>query len=267
MKINFIGAGNLAEAIVYSMIKNTDTQNIGIFDNNKEQYKRYEGQNIHFADSLSEALSGDMIFLLVKPDNFPELLRDIKDLNQNLNNKIFVSAAAGVSTEYIQNKIGQKTAIVRVMPNTPVFLGKGMTAICRNENVNDADFDFVCGIFKSMGEIIVLREEFMNDIIAVNGSSPAYFYLFAKSMLDGAAELGFDKTEIYPVVLQSLAGSLAMLIDSGKTPDELIRAVASPGGTTEAALKSFYSDDFTGVIKKAMKACAARADEISANNK
>ena len=265
MKINFIGAGNLAEAIIYGLVNKLNINDISILDKNEEQYKRYDGLNLNYIYNfnLCEILAGDIIFLLIKPNNFAELLQDIKSLELDLSDKIFVSTAAAISTAYIQEKVGQQIAVVRTMPNTPVFTGKGMTALCKNDNVSEADFEKICGIFKSMGEIIILPEERMNDIIAVNGSSPAYIYLFAEAMLKGAVELGFDEREIYPVVLQSLSGSLDMLINSGKMPGELIKAVASPKGTTEKALESFRADDFAGIVKKAMIACAERADEIA----
>ena len=263
LSLSFIGAGNLAEAIINAIAGNADTE-ISIFDVNLEQYKKYDGLDINRVYDLKDiVLCGDIIFLMVKPNDFPELLGGIKDLNLDLSKKIFVSTAAAVSTDFIQKETGQKIAVVRTMPNTPIFTGKGMTALCRSGNVTDAGFEKVCGIFKSRGETIILPEERMNDIIAVNGSSPAYVYLFAEAMLEGAARLGFDKRAIYPVVLQSLAGSLDMLIDSGKMPDELIKAVASPNGTTEKALESFYADDFAGIIERAMTACANRAEEMA----
>jgi len=265
MKINFIGAGNLAEAIINALVNKLNIKNIRILDKNEEQYKRYGGFGVGFVYNynLREILDGDIIFLLVKPNNFAELLLDIKNLELNLKDKIFVSTAAAISMNYIENKIGQALKIVRTMPNTPVSCGRGMTAICRNDNVNELEFEKICGIFKSMGEIIILEEARMNDIIAVNGSSPAYIYLFAEAMLKGAAELGFNEREIYPVILQSLLGSLEMLASTGKTPRELIQAVASPGGTTERALESFCADDFTGIVSKAMRECAERADDIA----
>jgi len=265
MNISFIGAGNLAEAIIYALVSKLNIKDISIIDKNEEQYKRYEKLNLKFIYNynLCEILNGDIIFLLIKPANFAELLQDIKNLGLDLSNKIFVSTAAGISMSYIQEKIGQQAAVVRTMPNTPVFVGKGMIAMCKNDSASEADFEKICGIFKAMGGIIILPEDRMNDIIAVNGSSPAYIYLFAEAMLKGAAELGFDEREIYPVILQTLAGSLDMLITSGKMPGELIKAVASPKGTTEKALESFRMDDFTGIVKKAMIACANRADEIA----
>jgi len=269
MKIAFIGAGNLPEAIIYALVNkmNIEGQNIIIFDKAKEQYKRYDKINIKKACGIKEVLnSGDIIFLAVLPQNFAELLPVIKDSGIDLTKKIFVSTAAGITMEYIESHIGQikqKIEIIRTMPNKPVLLGKGMTALCCNDNTGENNFKTVCGIFESLGEIIVLPEENMNKVISVNGSSPAYVYLFAEAILKSAVEQGFDEIEIYPAVLQSLIGSFEMLKNSGQTPSELIKSVAAPNGTTEKALESFYSDDFTGIINKAMLACTNRADELT----
>jgi pyrroline-5-carboxylate reductase len=263
-KIAFIGAGNLPEAIIYALSDLTAGQNIMVYDKDENQYNRYGSTGIKKARDLINALSfGDIIFLAVKPQNFAELLPDIKNAGIDLTDKIFVSVAAGITTGYIKSQIAQEIAVIRTMPNTPVLIGKGMTALCKNNNTSDRDFKMVCDIFASLGEIIALPEDKLNKIISVNGSSPAYVYLFAEAMLQGAVGQGFDEKEIYPVVLQSVAGALEMMKNSGKSPSELIKAVASPGGTTEKALGSFYDDDFTGAIRKAMLACTERADELT----
>jgi len=266
MKITFIGAGNLPEAIIHALVQklDMDSQSITIFDKIEEQYRRYDKLNVKKAHTIRGALDGgDIIFLAVKPQNFAELLPDIKNAGSDLKNKIFVSTAAGITTEYISSRLAQNTAVIRTMPNTPVLIGKGMTALCKNNYVTDEDFKTVCGIFAALGEIIILPEEKMNAVISVNGSSPAYVYLFAEAMLAGAVEQGFDKNIIYPAVLQSLIGAFEMLKDGDKSPGELISAVASPGGTTERALASFRADDFTGIIKKAMSECTKRANELT----
>ena len=266
IKISFIGAGNLSEAIIYALVDklNINGQNITIYDKFEEQYKRYDKANVRKAHDINGALNGgDIIFLAVQPQNFCEILPDIKNTGIDLTKKIFISTAAGITTNYIESQIGQKIEVVRTMPNKPIFLGKSMTALCCNSNTADKNFKTVCDIFSALGEIIVLPEDKMNKVISVNGSSPAYVYLFAEAMLKGAVEQGFDEKEIYPAILQSLIGSFEMLKNSGKSPSELIKLVAVPKGTTEKALESFYADDFTGTVKKAMLACTERADELT----
>ena len=266
LKIAFIGAGNLSEAIIYALVDklNINAQNITVFDINEEQYKRYDKINIKKAYNINDALNGgNIIFLAVLPQNFAELLPDIKNAGIDLTEKIFVSTAAGITTDYIESQIGQKIEVIRTMPNKPVLLGKGMTALCKNNIASVQNFKTICDIFASLGEIIVLPEAQMNKIVCVNGSSPAYVYLFAEAMLQGAVEQGFDEGEIYPAILHSLIGSFEMLKNSGKSPSELIKLVAVPKGTTEKALESFYAGDFTGAVKKAMTACTNRAEELT----
>ena len=266
LKISFIGAGNLPEAIIRALVEklNMDGQNITIYDNFEGAYKKYDKFNVRKAYDITGALKGgDIIFLTVKPQNFREILPDIKNSGLDLAKKIFVSTAAGITIGYIESQIAQEVAVVRTMPNTPVFLGKSMTALCKNNNAPEKDFEAVCDIFASLGEIIILDESKMNKVISVNGSSPAYVYLFAEAMLQGAVEQGFDEKEIYPAILQSLIGSFEMLKSSGKSPGELIKSVAAPKGTTEKALESFYADGFTETVKRAMLACTDRADELT----
>jgi pyrroline-5-carboxylate reductase len=266
MRINFIGAGHLPQAVIHALVNKSNMRDIGIHDKNEEQYKKFDNIKhiVKYMRDLKEAVnSGDIIFLAVLPNNFAVLLPDIKNLGLDLSGKIFVSTAAGITMRFIQEQLGQEIAVVRTMPNTPAMVGKGMTALCRNNKVGNEDFEKICGIFKSIGEIIVLGEEKMNKIIAVNGSSPAYVYLFAEAMLKCAAEMGFGEEEIYPAIFQSIEGSLEMLRTSGRMPGELIKNVAAPNGTTEKAMQSLYDDDFTGVIKKAMLACVKRADEMT----
>ncbi|MCL2158444.1 MAG: pyrroline-5-carboxylate reductase [Oscillospiraceae bacterium] len=269
LRFSFIGAGHLAEAIIVALVEKlgADGQNITIFDQNKAQYKKFANLSLTEAHSLSDALNGgDMVFLTVRPGDFPGLLPDIKNSGAKLGDKIFVSTAAGITTKYIEESLGQKVAIVRTMPNTPVAISRSMTALCKNENATRKDFEAVCDVFSALGEIIVLDESKMNKIVSVNGSSPAYVYLFAEAMLKGAVAQGFDEAEIYPAVLQSLIGSFEMLKNSKKTPSELISAVAVPGGTTEAALKKLNEGDFSKTIAEAMLACTERADELTEEN-
>ena len=265
LKISFIGAGHLAYSIIGALAgKSGFGQNITIFDKIEEQYKKFEPLNLKKACGAADAIKGgDIIFLAVRPGDFLSLLADIQNSGADLSGKLFVSTAAGITMGYIEENIGQNTAVIRTMPNTPAAIGRGMTALSRNQNVSDRNFQTVCDIFSTLGEIIVLPEEKMNKVVAVNGSSPAYVYLFAEAMLAGAVELGFCEDEIYPAVLQSLIGAFEMLKNTKKSPAELISAVAVPGGTTKAALESFYSDDFTGAVKRAMLACVKRADELT----
>lgn len=266
MTISFIGAGNMATAIINSILnsKRLDAKDIFVFDKDFSKASSFACRGVNCCDSLAEVCnSGDYILLAVKPQDYEALLCDIKNCTENLENKIFISIAAAISCSYVCNMLGVNVPVIRVMPNTPLLLGVGATAISRNEFVSDKQYSKICTIFASSGSVTSLSEDMMNKVIAVNGSSPAYVYMFAKAMIDKAVEYGISEKNAKELVLQTLKGSVEMLTRSDKTPDELIKMVASPGGTTLAAIASLNNDKFFDIISCAMDACTHRAEELS----
>ncbi len=265
-KIGFIGAGNMATAIINGLIKNSvvPKEHINVFDINEKSLSIMREKGVNTLASSSETVSqSDIIVLAVKPQNYEEVLLEIKNaVNES---KIFVSIAAGISISYVQNTLSCKCPMVRVMPNTPLLLGKGATAVCASDNISDDDFSIVKDMFAHNGTIEVLTEEHMNQIIAVNGSSPAYIYLLAKAMADYAKECGISYESALNLIAATLEGSAAMLKDSGDDPDTLIKKVSSPGGTTIAALSTLEEYKFYQGIKDAMASCTKRAEELGKN--
>ena len=265
IQLGFLGAGNMASAIINGILSADifPKSSIHIYDISEEKCAAFQEKGITAeSDPIQLTESCDMIFLAVKPQNMEELLSSIRIAGIDLGVKIFTSIAAGISTSYIQQTLGVDCPVIRAMPNTPLLIGQGATALCKTANVPDSMFDLVHGIFSSCGMVHVIDEAQMNAVISVNGSSPAYIYLFAKAAVDYAASQGIDPSVSLPLFCQTLKGSAAMLTDSGHTPEELIRMVSSPGGTTLAALDVFYQHDFSKLVAEAMDACTRRAGEI-----
>ena len=234
---------------------------INVFDISKTQLDLMADKGINtFANSNEVVKNSDIIFLAVKPQNYEEVLLGIKDDVDN--SKIFVSIAAGISISYVQTTLNCDCRVVRVMPNTPLLLGKGATALCPSQNITQEAFEIGKDMFALTGTVEVFGEEHMNAIIAVNGSSPAYIYLFAKAMADYAQECGIPYENALNLVVATLEGSAAMLRDSGDSPDTLIKKVSSPGGTTIAALSTLEEYKFYEGIKSAMASCTRRAEEL-----
>lgn len=263
--LGFIGVGNMAGAIISGIIsrKSFGENDLTIYDKDTSKYEKF---NIKPSESISELCkASDIIFLCVKPQIYSAVLDEIcvGTSKDELKSKTFVTIAAGISTSYICKKLGVDVAVIRIMPNTPLLIGEGASAICRNDYVSDAEFTTVLDIFSSLGVCKILTEDMMNRVIAVNGSSPAYVYLFAKAMCDAAKEQGITE-DMLPLVIQTFIGSAKMMEQSSMTPDELIKMVTSPNGTTLAALQSFDADGFCDVIKRAMQKCTDRAEEIAA---
>ena len=263
LKIGFIGAGNMATAIIRGMIGKGGyrPESILVYDLNPAQLEKMRGLGIQSAVSAAETVKQcDIVFLAVKPQNYEEVLTGIR--HAVTPEKIFVTIAAGSSTGYIMNALGTPCPVVRAMPNTPLLLGKGATALCKAENVSDRVFQLVLDIFAASGDVAVLTEDKMNTVIAVNGSSPAYIYLFAKAVVDWASAQQIDGRVALELICKTLEGSAEMLRSSGNTPDELIKMVSSPGGTTLKALEALNEHGFYQGLWDAMDRCTKRAEEL-----
>ncbi|MBE6681814.1 MAG: pyrroline-5-carboxylate reductase [Ruminococcaceae bacterium] len=266
MIISFIGAGNMASAIIKSVTSSgrVNACDVYVYDKFEAKSDELAKLGINKCTSLSQACnSADYILLAVKPQDYPSLLESISSVTDNLDKKTFISIAAGISCEYVCSKLGVECPVVRVMPNTPLMIGVGATAISRNSLVSDKTYSKICTLFAASGCVCSLDEELMNKVISVNSSSPVYIYLLAKAMIDKAVEYGISEKNASELVYQTIKGSAEMLIKSKKTPDELISMVASPGGTTLAAISSFNDNNFNDVVSKAMDACTDRAGELS----
>ncbi len=262
-KIGFIGAGNMATAIINGILvkKAVRPENINVFDLDSEKLELMKAKGVNTSASCSAlADASDIIVFAVKPQNYDEVLEEIKSsMNEQ---KVFVTIAAGISIEYVRKGLGMNSPAVRVMPNTPLLLGKGATAMCRSENISDEDFDIVYKMFSLSGSVALLDESQMNAVIAVNGSSPAYVYLFAKAMADYAASVDIDEKTALELICKTFEGSAEMLRSSGDTPDKLIEKVCSKGGTTIEAMNILRDRNVEQSIKDAMAACTARAEEL-----
>lgn len=252
----------MATAIIGGIVRSgiAEPSEIVVCDKSAEKCALMQEKGCRVAADAAETVRlCRTVFLAVKPQNYAEVLESVRPAVTA--EKLFVSIAAGISTAYVAQESGCEK-VIRVMPNTPLLLGAGATALCRGKRVSDKEFEQVRAIFAASGMVEVLPEEQMNAVIAVNGSSPAYVYLMAKAMMDGAAEQGIDPATALRLIAGTLEGSAKMLTDSGHSPDELIRMVSSPGGTTLKALDVLYERNFESALKDAMQACTRRAEEL-----
>lgn len=264
-KIAMIGAGNMAAAIVGGLTDaenkcKVEKENIILFDVDSNKYARF-GNGYVLADSVSTAVSAaDVVFLAVKPQNYADVLREAATVS--CGGKVFVSIAAGITTSSVAAALGEGTKVVRALPNTPLLVGAGVTALCKNDAVTDDDYALVRSVFASRGLVIDLYEDAMNKIVSVTSSSPAYFFLMIKAMTDAAAAQGLPTDNLRQAVCAAMIGSARFALESDKSLDELIRMVTTPHGTTEQTLAVLNDADFCGIIDRAMAACTRRADEL-----
>lgn len=261
LRLGFIGAGNMATAIFDGVTANGLVNPKCITVSNphadKLEHPKTVGAHVTF-DNVSVVQASDVIVLAVKPQKFEEVLAEIKDFGAG---KCFVSIAAGISTQWIRSRL-PGAMVIRVMPNTPLQLGLGATAIARADDVPEHLFSAVCDMFSAAGSVAVIPESQMDDVIPVSGSSPAFFFRMADVMVRWAKDQGMEPELALELAAAAMKGSAEMLLRSGKAADELIRQVCSPGGTTLAAMTAFDDLDFDGLLAEAMTRCAKRSREL-----
>ncbi len=265
--ITFIGTGNMASAIISGMLKAGHSAGIiTVYDKFAEKAAAFAEKGVNIAANIADACAAsEFILLAVKPQNYAEVLAEIAESGISTEKKIFISIAAGISTGAVSKMLGRDAAVVRCMPNTPLQIGHGVTALCKNAAVSDEDFSLVHSIFASAGMTLSLDESQLNTVICANGSSPAYFYYFIDAMVRSAKAQGLDCDDktLLEAICRTVIGAAEMLMASDKTPAELIRAVTSPNGTTERAMNIFYAEKTDEIIDRAMRACTDRAEEMS----
>ena len=259
--MGFIGAGNMATAILDGVVSKGLFPPEHIIISNPHVEKLEHPRSLGVQVTCDNALvvqTADLIVLAVKPQKFEEVLDGIRDW---CSGKCVVSIAAGISTGWIRDRL-PGALVVRVMPNTPLQLGLGATAVAQAPDVPDGLFKIVCEIFAAAGMVAVIPESQMDDVIPVSGSSPAFFFRMADVMVRWAAEQGMDPHVALELAAAAMMGSAEMLLRSGKTAEELTRQVCSPGGTTLAALTAFDDRDFNSLLGDAMDRCTRRSREL-----
>ena len=269
-KIAFIGVGNMAGAIIKGLMAQESPigwSDLYLFDRYPDMCTPYVQQGAVASASIEEAVSAaDCVVLAVKPQNFPEILPVLAS-TPNIQSKLFITIAAGITTNSIKTALGGSVSVVRALPNTPMLIGQGVIAVCQAPTVATEDFEFVCNLFRASGSVLVIDESEMNRIISVTSSSPAYVFAFIRALCDGATMQGLSMSskELLDSVCDMVIGAATLLKTGTKTPAEQISTVTSKGGTTERAMGVLAEGDFEGLIHRAMQACTDRADELSRN--
>lgn len=263
VSLGFIGTGNMGSAIIKGVLgtKNPDIK-IYAFDKDTVKLEALTELGVTACSSEREVVEKcKYVVLAVKPQMIDTVLETVASAVTK--DTVLISIAAGIPETYIKSMTIPEAKVILVMPNTPLLLGEGASALSKAEPTTDEEFEFVKKIFDSCGKTAVISTDKMKEIIAINGSSPAFIYLFAKAFVDYAGSVGIDEKTAKELFAQSLVGSAKMITDSGYTIDELIKMVSSPGGTTLAGLQELYDGKMTETVIKACESCTRRAYELS----
>lgn len=264
MKLGFIGTGNMGLAILrgYLAAGAGDREEIIAFDTDREKLIALKEQlGIQAADSEAAVVkAADMIVLAVKPNVYEAVLPLLKEAVTG--EKVLISIAAGIRLAYIESFFGIPIKVIRAMPNTPALTGKGMSALCRNGQVTEGEFEEAMELFGKLGRVEPVTESLMDAVIGVSGSSPAYAYMFIEALADGAVEQGMPRKQAYTFAAQAVMGAAAMVLETGTHPGELKDMVCSPGGTTISAVAVLEEKGFRDAVMSAVRRAAEKSREM-----
>jgi pyrroline-5-carboxylate reductase len=250
----------MGEAMIHSLMR------IGIRNDNitiKEKRTERESELITKLGVTRGSISDSQVVLLaVKPQDLETTLKEIHP--EIAQGSLLVSILAGVKCSRIEELVGPKVRVVRVMPNTPLLVNSGMSVIASGESATSRDIAWVQSLLANSGKTLVVDEELMDAVTATSGSGPAYIFSFAEAMINASIRLGLSEQDSKLLVNQTLIGAAKMIEESGKDAGTLREEVTSPNGTTAAALNSFTSSGLAEIVFAAMEAARNRSKQFGA---
>ena len=264
MKIGFIGLGNMASAMIGGILTKGIRRPEELFGTDCIPESRDRVQEIYQIqitetniDTVNEA---DVIFLSVKPQFYEEVIREIKDFIRP--DQLIVSIAPGKTIAWIHSMFEKEIKLIRCMPNTPALVGEGCTGVCTSANVTKEELNEIMVILSSFGKSSVVKENLMDAVVGVSGSSPAYVFMFIEAMADAAVAAGMPRNQAYEFAAQSVYGSAKMVLETGKHPGVLKDMVCSPAGTTIEAVRILEEKGFRSAVMEAVLGCIEKSKKM-----
>ena len=262
-KLGVIGGGFMSHAIVSGALSVgfLSPNQIIVSDVNASSLEKFSTKGVAITTDNAEILNNaEFTLFAVKPQHFKDAVRNIG----NISCEKFISIMAGVKINSIKSALRVNSAkVARCMPNTPCSVGNGAVGIDLTDFMGTSDAEFIKNLFSSFAKVVITEESKLNAITGISGSSPAYFYLFIKCLVEAGIKQGLSEEDAKNLAVNTMIGSGKMIFEnSDKSLDELITAVCSKGGTTIEAIKVFNDFDLSGITDKAVSACVKKAEEL-----
>ncbi len=262
-KLGVVGAGFMSYAIVSGALKSNylSSSEIIVSDINPSSLGKFSGKGVNVTTENADILNqAEFVLFAVKPQHFADSLSGI----QGFSCKKFITIMAGVKKASIKAALkSDAVKVARCMPNTPCSVGNGAVGIDLSDYENGEDKDFIKNLFSSFAEVVLVGESKLNAVTGISGSSPAYFYLFIKCLVDAGIKQGLSSEDAKKLAANTMIGSGKMIFENAdKSLEELIAAVCSKGGTTIEAIKVFNESGLSEITDKAVSACVKRAEEL-----
>ncbi len=273
--IGFLGAGNLAEALIKGLLASKSVKAGQIVASDKIGERL-----IHLAETYEIKVynknyevvrNADIIFLTVKPGEVKGVLKEIApEIGPG---KLLISAAAGITAQSVleslkDNGLQHFVPVIRAMPNTPAIVQESAVGLCAGAGARKSDLNLAKAVFEAVGKVVIVEEEqLMDAVTGLSGSGPAYVFLFMEALVEGGIKTGLTEESARVLAIQTTLGASKLAMQSSKSLSELRRMVTSPGGTTIEGLKKLEEAGFKGAVIKAVEAATKRAGELSGTDK
>lgn len=259
-----LGAGTIGEALLGGLVRaGTDPADLTFcerYDVRAAEVSERTGVE-RTLDLVKAAAFGDVLLIAVKPADVVSALDEIA--TGVTPEHLVVSVAAGISTATIEAHLAPGTPVVRVMPNTPLLVDEGMSAVVAGSRATEQHLEQTEAMMRAVGRVVRVSEEQIDAVTALSGSGPAYIYLLAEAMIDGGVLLGLPRALATELTAQTALGAATMLRDAGQHPAQLREAVTSPGGTTAAALRVLDDKGMRAAVLGAIEAAQQRAAQLA----
>ncbi|WP_040792812.1 pyrroline-5-carboxylate reductase [Nocardia paucivorans] len=268
-RIAVIGGGRIGEALVAGLLEaGYAVKNLVVVETHSDRAELIASRfGVRVTSAVDDAAVGaDLLVIAVKPLDVDGVLTDLAKTELGGDrDQVLVSLAAGVPTSRLEAKLPAGFPVVRVMPNTPMLVGQGMSVVSAGRYATAEQVELVTEMLEAVGAVAVVPEAQMDAVTAVSGSGPAYFFLVVEAMVEAAVGLGLSRDTASRLVVQTMLGSAAMLAESGQTAVDLRAAVTSPAGTTAAAVRELERAGIRSAFMEALHAAKQRSVEQGAS--
>jgi pyrroline-5-carboxylate reductase len=262
--IAFLGAGNMAEALIKGLLRAGTARPEGIIATGRRTERLEELQRTYgirtTQDNLAAAREAEIVVLSVKPQAMDKLVIQVAPALDH--RKLVISVAAGVPIAALERRLGAGARIIRTMPNTPSLVGAGACALSRGEHASEEDLAVASRIFQSVGITTVVEENLLDAVTGLSGSGPAYVFLVIEALSDAGVKVGLPRYTALKLAAQTVLGAAHLLIETQAHPGQLKDQVTSPGGTAIAGLHTLEAGGLRTTLINAVEAATRRAREL-----
>ena len=264
--VAILGAGVMGETLLSGLVRSgRSAADLVVTTRRPERAQELVGRYGVRAMSNTEAADvADTLVLVVKPQDMAGLVEEIRDHVRPGN--LVVSLAAGIPTSFLESRLPEGVAVVRVMPNTPALVDQGMAAISGGRSADAPHLAEAAELLRSCGRVVEVAEKHQDAVTAISGSGPAYIFYVVEAMIEAGVVLGLPRPTATELVVQTLFGAATMIRETGQHPTVLREQVTSPGGTTAAALRTLDDHKVRAAFISAMEAAARRSHELASGH-